>query len=33
MALKTVSRFARTMLAVERLVAGGSTGPRSARRR
>jgi hypothetical protein len=32
-ALKTVKTFARTMLAVERLVAGGSTGPRSARRR
>jgi hypothetical protein len=33
MPLKTVKRFARTMLAVERLVAGGSTGPRASRRR
>ena len=29
MPLKTVKTFARTMLAVERLVAGGSTGPRA----
>src|SRR6266545_2280373 len=33
MALKTVKTFARTMLAVERLVAAGATGPRSAKRR
>jgi hypothetical protein len=33
MPLKTVRTLARTMLAVERLVAGGSTGPRAARRR
>jgi hypothetical protein len=33
MPLKTVRRLARTMLAVERLVAGGSTGPRASRRR
>jgi hypothetical protein len=33
MRLKTVRTLARTMLAVDRLVAGGSTGPRSASRR
>ena len=32
-ALKGVSTFARTIDAVERLVAGGAGGPRSARRR